>query len=74
MTAKTPTSIGLLLAASLALVACSSPSVITTRDGQQVMTADSPEIDEDDGFVHYEKDGKDSRINASEVRSIEEVK
>lgn len=67
-------SIGLILTASVSLIACSSPSVITTKDGQQVMTADKPEINEDDGFVHYEKDGKKSRMNSSEIRSIEEVK
>lgn len=56
------------------LAACSSPSVITTTDGQQITTADAPEVNEDNGFVEYEKDGKDTRLNPAEVRAIEEVK
>ncbi|NYT59947.1 YgdI/YgdR family lipoprotein [Alcaligenaceae bacterium] len=56
------------------LAGCSSPTEITTKDGQTTMTADEPEINEDKGFVTYEKDGKEVRTNTSEVRKIEEVK
>lgn len=68
----------LLLAIALtgcgAIAACSSPSVITTKDGEQIMTADEPEVDEREGFVRYETDGKDAQLNTSEVRSIEQVR
>ncbi|MCC2597240.1 YgdI/YgdR family lipoprotein [Pusillimonas sp. MFBS29] len=53
---------------------CSTPTEITTKDGQTTMTADEPEINEDKGFVTYEKDGKEVRTNTSEVKQIEEVK
>ena len=56
------------------MAACSSPTEITTKDGQTTMTADEPEIDEDKGFVTYEKDGKEVRTNTSEVKKMEEVK
>lgn len=56
------------------LAGCSTPTQITTKDGQTTMTADEPEINEDQGFVTYEKDGKEVRRNTSEVEKIEEVK
>lgn len=72
---KTKTSlIGLFLAGLATLAGCSSPSVITTTDGEKIMTADKPETDRDDGFVEYEQNGQERRVNRSEVRSIEEVK
>ncbi len=66
--------VGVALIGLGALAACSSPSVITTKDGEQIMTTERPEISEDDGFVRYEKDGKDNQLNSSEVRSIQDVK
>ncbi|SHI18630.1 YgdI/YgdR family lipoprotein [Pollutimonas bauzanensis] len=57
-----------------ALAACSTPTEVTTVDGQKTMTADKPEINKKDGFVTYEKDGKEVKVNSAEVRSIEEVK
>lgn len=62
------------LAAFAALAACSSPSQIHTRDGHSIPTADRPEVDEDSGFVKYEKDGREVQINQSDVQSIEEIK
>ncbi|MVW80652.1 YgdI/YgdR family lipoprotein [Bordetella sp. 02P26C-1] len=56
------------------MAGCSSPSVIETRDGNQIMTADEPETDNDTGFVEAEKDGKKVQVNKSDVKSIEEVK
>lgn len=66
--------LGLSMAGLATLAACSSPSVITTTDGEKIMTADQPETDNDDGFVEYEQNGQEKRVNRSEVRSIEEVK
>ncbi len=64
----------LTIAGCGAIAACSTPTEITTRDGQKIMTADKPEIDQKDGFITYEKDGKEAKVNSSDVRSIEEVK
>lgn len=60
--------------ALVALAACSSPSEVTTRDGQTVTTADKPKIDEEKGFVTYEKDGREVQVNKSDVESIREIK
>ncbi|AEC20904.1 lipoprotein [Pusillimonas sp. T7-7] len=62
------------VAGSGVLAGCSTPTEITTKDGQTTMTADEPEINEDKGFVTYEKDGKEVQTNTSEVQKIEEVK
>ncbi|TAL76253.1 MAG: YgdI/YgdR family lipoprotein [Burkholderiaceae bacterium] len=56
------------------IAACSTPAEITTQDGQKIMTADKPRIDSKDGFVTYEKDGKEVKVNSNNVKSIEEVK
>lgn len=56
------------------LAACSSPSQIHTRDGRSIPTADRPEVDDDKGFVTYERDGREVQINKSDVHSIEEIK
>lgn len=56
------------------LAACSTPTEVTTRDGQKTMTADKPEVNGKDGFITYEKDGKEVKVNSSDVQSIEEVK
>jgi hypothetical protein len=56
------------------LAGCSSPSVIETRDGNQIMTADEPESNDSTGFVEAEKDGKKVQVNKDDVKSIEEVK
>lgn len=68
---------GQFAAATLVLAAiagCSSPSQVTTRDGQTVTTADRPDVDKDKDFITYEKDGKEVQVNKSDVKSIEEVK
>lgn len=66
-----------LIAASLvslgSLVACSTPTEVTTRDGRTITTPDKPDMD-DDGFVTYEKGGREVKVNRDEVESIEEVK
>jgi len=54
------------------LAACSTPTQVTTRDGQTTVAPDKPEID-DDGFVTYKKDGQTVRTNKSEIKEIREV-
>ncbi len=55
------------------VAACSSPYEVTTRDGESIVTSDKPEVDSDDDFVEYEKDGNTVRMNKSEVREIKQV-
>lgn len=66
--------ISMAVMACAGIAACSSPTEITTRDGQKTMSADRPEIDDKTGFVTYEKDGKEVQMNSSEIQSMEEVK
>ncbi|PWF24910.1 YgdI/YgdR family lipoprotein [Corticimicrobacter populi] len=66
--------IGTAALALVALAACSSPSQITTRDGQTVTTADRPEVNDDKDFITYERDGREVQVNKSDVKSIEEIK
>lgn len=61
------------VAASTSLMACSTPTEVTTRDGRVITTPDTPDVD-DDGFVTYERNDSEVRINRDEVQSIEEVK
>lgn len=62
-----------ILASGSILAACSTPSTVTTRDGQVDYTADAPATDTDDGFVTYQKGGRDVKVNKSEIKRIEEV-
>lgn len=66
------TAIALITLAAVA--GCSTPSQIHTRDGRAIPTADRPEVDEDTGFVTYEKDGREVQMNKSDVQAIEEIK
>ncbi|WP_322997975.1 YgdI/YgdR family lipoprotein [Castellaniella sp.] len=62
-----------VLAGSFVMAACSTPSTVTTNDGKTDYTADAPQTDTDDGFVRYEKDGHEVKVNKSDVKRIEEV-
>ncbi|HLT98641.1 MAG TPA: YgdI/YgdR family lipoprotein [Burkholderiaceae bacterium] len=69
-----PTIAAFALAALATMAACSTPTQIHTRDGRAIPTADKPEVDNDSGFVKYEKDGREVQINQSDVQAIEEIK
>lgn len=62
----------LILAGSFAvLMGCSTPSVITLKDGRQIETVDTPKLDADAGFYQYKQlDGKEATINKDEVFTI----
>jgi peptidase E len=66
------------LAASLSMIAllagCSSPSVITEKDGSTTTTKDKPTYNKSTGFYEYQKDGKTVQINKDDVHGIEQVK
>ncbi|WP_459618126.1 YgdI/YgdR family lipoprotein [Bordetella sp. 2513F-2] len=72
MSLKTVT-LAAVIAATGALAGCSSPSVVSGRDGSQTLTSDRPEYNEDTGFYEYEKDGRTVRVNKDDVRSIEDI-
>lgn len=66
---------GLVLGTALAVLAgCSTPSVITLKDGRQIQTTDKPKLDADAGFYRFEQlDGKATVINKDDVLTIKEL-
>lgn len=65
----------LFLVGSLGVLAgCSTPSVITLKDGRQIQTTDRPKLDADAGFYKFEQlDGRQTTINKDEVLTIKEL-
>lgn len=56
------------------LAGCSTPSVITLIDGREIQTTDEPKYDDESGFYEFEQlDGKRSRINKDQVRTVKEL-
>ncbi|OZI61349.1 YgdI/YgdR family lipoprotein [Bordetella genomosp. 11] len=62
------------LATVAILAGCSSPSVVNTRDGSQIVTPDKPDYDKKSGMYQYDQNGKEVQINKDDVKSIEQVK
>jgi hypothetical protein len=66
------------VAASLSAVAvmagCSSPYVVTEKNGTQTTTKDKPTYNKSTGFYEYQKDGKTVQINKDDVHGMEQVK
>jgi len=62
-----------IVAGGLVLAACSSPSTVTTRDGQTTYTSDAPNTDPDEDFITYDKGGREVKVNKSDVKQIEEL-
>lgn len=60
-------------AALVTLAGCSSPTVITLKDGSQLETANKPKFDDDSGFYEFEQaDGKPVRINKDDIHTIKQ--
>ena len=60
-----------VVAASLVLTGCSTPSVVTLQNGTQYITQDVPKTKSRDGFYEFEDiSGKTIRIKADEVATI----
>ncbi|WP_122553628.1 YgdI/YgdR family lipoprotein [Pseudomonas viridiflava] len=60
-----------VVAASLMLSGCSTPSVVTLQDGTQYITKDAPKTKSRDGFYEFEDiSGKTIRIKADEVATV----
>jgi len=64
-----------LLAAGLAALAgCSTPTVITLNDGREIQAVDTPKFDDETGFYEIEQlDGKQTRVNKDQVRTVKEL-
>ncbi|WDY58888.1 YgdI/YgdR family lipoprotein [Pseudomonas sp. PSKL.D1] len=64
----------LLLGTFATLAGCSTPSVITLNDGREFQTVDAPKFDQDSGFYEFQQlDGKQTRINRDQIRSISDL-
>jgi len=64
----------LLVVANALLAGCSTPSVITLNDGREIQATDTPKYDDDSGFYTFKQlDGKPTRINKDQVRTIKEL-
>ena len=60
-----------VVAASLMLSGCSTPSVVTLQDGTQYITKDAPKTKSRDGFYEFEDiSGKTIRIKADGVATV----
>ena len=64
-----------LLALGIATLAgCSSPTVITLNDGREIQAVDTPKYDDESGFYEFEQlDGKQTRINKDQVRTVKDL-
>ncbi|HHX35799.1 MAG TPA: YgdI/YgdR family lipoprotein [Gammaproteobacteria bacterium] len=61
-------------AAFVTLAGCSSPTVITLKDGTQLETTDKPKFDDDSGFYEFKQlDGKPVRINKDDIHTIKQM-
>lgn len=64
----------LLAVGMAALAGCSTPNVITLNDGREIQTVDTPKYDDDTGFYEFKQlDGKVTRINKDQVRTVKEL-
>ncbi|MCY1445022.1 hypothetical protein D9M71_615220 [compost metagenome] len=64
----------LLIGTFATLAGCSSPSLITLNDGREFQTVDEPQFEKDSGFYEFQQlDGKRTRINKDQVRSISDL-
>jgi len=64
----------LAICAFAALAGCSTPSQITLNDGREIQSVDTPKYDREAGFYEFEQlDGKRTRINKDQVRSIQDL-
>ncbi|RWU18035.1 YgdI/YgdR family lipoprotein [Pseudomonas alkylphenolica] len=64
-----------LLALGLGTLAgCASPTVITLNDGREIQAVDTPQYDDESGFYEFEQlDGKRTRINKDQVRTVKDL-
>ncbi|KEY85514.1 MULTISPECIES: YgdI/YgdR family lipoprotein [Pseudomonas] len=64
----------LLLGTFATLAGCSTPSLITLNDGREMQAVDAPKFEKDSGFYEFQQlDGKRTRINKDQVRTISDL-
>ncbi len=57
----------------LTLAGCSDEHTITTTDGQNIVTQNKPQIDEDTGMIRYkDSEGRETQIPQANVTSVRE--
>lgn len=55
------------------LAGCSTPTIITLKDGREIQAVDVPWYDMQTGFYEYKQwDGTRTQINRDQVQSIKE--
>ncbi|WP_435951476.1 YgdI/YgdR family lipoprotein [Dryocola sp. BD626] len=58
----------LLGTVALSVTACSSDYVMSTKNGDMIVTHGKPEIDKDTGLTRYtDQQGNDRQINSNEI-------
>lgn len=61
----------LLGAVSLSLVGCSSDYIMSTKNGEMIVTQGKPEIDKDTGMTRYvDQQGYSRQIKTSDVAQL----
>ncbi len=65
---------GLLALGLFSLAGCSTPAIITLKDGREIQAVDVPWYDIQSGFYEYKQwDGSRTQVNRDQVQSIKEL-
>ncbi|HDZ8915330.1 TPA: YgdI/YgdR family lipoprotein [Aeromonas hydrophila] len=63
----------MILVCALALVACSSQYIMSTKDGKMITTDSKPKLDESTGmYRYYDAEGREVMIKKDDVTQIME--
>ncbi|TNH78868.1 YgdI/YgdR family lipoprotein [Aeromonas hydrophila] len=63
----------MILVCTLALVACSSQYIMSTKDGKMITTDSKPKLDESTGmYRYYDTEGREVMIKKDDVTQIME--
>jgi uncharacterized protein YcfL len=63
----------MILVCALALVACSSQYIMSTKDGKMITTDSKPKLDESTGmYRYYDTEGREVMIKKDDVTQIME--
>lgn len=72
---KKPLALAAILTISFGVLAgCSSPSLITLKDGSEIQTVDKPVFNKKTGFYEYKQiNGKEAAINKDDIITIKRL-
>lgn len=63
----------MILVCALALVACSSQYIMSTKDGKMITTDSKPKLDESTGmYRYYDAEGREVMIKKDDITQIME--